>query len=52
MKPEDIAMFQYTGGTTGVSKGVVATHRNVVANYLPDQGLGHRNRNGPKAKTW
>ena len=32
VKPEDIAMFQYTGGTTGVSKGVVATHRNVVAN--------------------
>jgi len=32
VKPEDIAMFQYTGGTTGVSKGVVAMHRNVVAN--------------------
>ncbi len=32
--PEDIAMFQYTGGTTGVSKGVVATHRNVVANTM------------------
>ncbi len=32
VKPEDTALFQYTGGTTGVSKGVVATHRNVVAN--------------------
>ena len=32
--PEDVAMFQYTGGTTGVSKGVVATHRNVVANTI------------------
>ncbi len=32
--PEDVAMFQYTGGTTGVSKGVVATHRNVVANTM------------------
>lgn len=32
--PEDVALFQYTGGTTGVSKGVVATHRNVVANTL------------------
>jgi long-chain acyl-CoA synthetase len=34
VKPEDIAYFQYTGGITGVSKGVVATHRNVVANTL------------------
>ncbi|MBN2099351.1 MAG: long-chain fatty acid--CoA ligase [Dehalococcoidia bacterium] len=34
VKPEDIALFQYTGGTTGVSKGVVATHRNVLSNTL------------------
>lgn len=30
--PDDIAMFQYTGGTTGISKGAVTLHRNVVAN--------------------
>jgi long-chain acyl-CoA synthetase len=30
--PDDVAMFQYTGGTTGVSKAAVALHRNVVAN--------------------
>jgi long-chain acyl-CoA synthetase len=30
--PDDLAMFQYTGGTTGISKGAVALHRNVVAN--------------------
>ena len=30
--PDDIAMFQFTGGTTGTSKAAVATHRNVVAN--------------------
>ncbi|MCH9690451.1 MAG: AMP-binding protein [Gammaproteobacteria bacterium] len=30
--PEDIAVLQYTGGTTGVSKGAVLTHRNLVAN--------------------
>jgi long-chain acyl-CoA synthetase len=30
--PDDIAMLQYTGGTTGISKGAVALHRNVVAN--------------------
>jgi len=32
--PEDTALFQYSGGTTGVSKGAVAMHRNVVANTL------------------
>ena len=32
--PGDTALFQYSGGTTGVSKGAVATHRNVVANSL------------------
>ena len=32
--PGDTALFQYSGGTTGVSKGAVATHRNVVANAL------------------
>src|SRR3972149_1089610 len=31
---DDTALFQYSGGTTGVSKGAVATHRNVVANTL------------------
>jgi long-chain acyl-CoA synthetase len=30
--PDDLAMFQYTGGTTGISKGAVALHRNVAAN--------------------
>ena len=32
--PDDTALFQYSGGTTGVSKGAVAMHRNVVANAL------------------
>ena len=30
----DIAFLQYTGGTTGVAKGAVLTHRNMVANVL------------------
>ena len=39
---EDLALLQYTGGTTGVSKGVMLTHRNLVANafqsrlWVPD----------------
>ncbi|HQY09779.1 MAG: AMP-binding protein [Burkholderiales bacterium] len=32
--PGDIALLQYTGGTTGVSKGAVLLHRNLVANVL------------------
>jgi long-chain acyl-CoA synthetase len=32
--PDDIAVLQYTGGTTGLSKGAVLLHRNLVANVL------------------
>jgi len=32
--PLDVAFLQYTGGTTGVSKGATLTHRNLVANVL------------------
>ena len=32
--PDDIAFLQYTGGTTGVAKGAILTHRNMVANTL------------------
>ena len=32
--PDDIAVLQYTGGTTGFSKGAVLLHRNLVANML------------------
>lgn len=40
-KPEvsskDIAFLQYTGGTTGVSKGATLTHRNVISNILQSE---------------
>lgn len=32
--PDDVALFQYSGGTTGISKGAIALHRNLVANSL------------------
>ncbi|MCJ7512448.1 MAG: long-chain fatty acid--CoA ligase [Anaerolineales bacterium] len=44
--PEDIGIFQYSGGTTGVSKAAIGLHRNLVANalqirsWMPDVRLG------------
>jgi long-chain acyl-CoA synthetase len=45
--PDDTALFQYSGGTTGISKGAIAMHRNLVANalqiksYMPDLDEGN-----------
>ena len=38
MKLDDIAFLQYTGGTTGVAKGAMLTHRNIVANIFQAGG--------------
>nr|WP_205905445.1 long-chain fatty acid--CoA ligase [Collimonas pratensis] len=47
--PEDVAFLQYTGGTTGVSKGATLTHRNVVANVLQAEAwLSPGLASGPK----
>jgi long-chain acyl-CoA synthetase len=32
--PDDVALLQYTGGTTGIAKGAILLHRNLVANML------------------
>ncbi|HZW13867.1 MAG TPA: long-chain fatty acid--CoA ligase [Noviherbaspirillum sp.] len=37
LNQEDVAFLQYTGGTTGVSKGATLTHRNVIANVLQNE---------------
>lgn len=37
IKPADIAALQYTGGTTGVSKGAMLTHANLLSNMLQGQ---------------
>ncbi|HYF59232.1 MAG TPA: long-chain-fatty-acid--CoA ligase [Burkholderiaceae bacterium] len=35
--PDDVAFLQYTGGTTGLSKGATLLHRNIVANVLQSE---------------
>jgi long-chain acyl-CoA synthetase len=42
----DIALLQYTGGTTGVAKGVMLTHYNVVANTIQNRLWGYREEAG------
>lgn len=37
IRHDDVAVLQYTGGTTGVSKGAVLLHRNVIANVLQSE---------------
>ena len=37
IKADDVAVLQYTGGTTGVSKGAVLLHRNLIANVLQNE---------------
>lgn len=44
---DDVAFLQYTGGTTGVAKGAMLTHRNIVANVLQAAAwLGTQTRPG------
>ena len=47
VQPSDLAVLQYTGGTTGVPKGVMLTQRNIVANVLQDQAWFHPSMEQP-----
>jgi long-chain acyl-CoA synthetase len=51
IKPDDVAVLQYTGGTTGVSKGATLLHKTIIANLLSSEawmqpGLKRRTRSG------
>lgn len=48
--PDELALLQYTGGTTGLAKGAMLTHRNLVANTVQCAAWVHRGRRG-KEKT-
>ena len=37
LRPDDVAVLQYTGGTTGVAKGATLLHRTIVANLLASE---------------
>ncbi|HCM04632.1 MAG TPA: long-chain fatty acid--CoA ligase [Oceanospirillales bacterium] len=39
IKQDDVAVLQYTGGTTGVAKGAMLTHGNLIANMMQCHGL-------------
>jgi long-chain acyl-CoA synthetase len=52
IKPDDVAVLQYTGGTTGVSKGAVLLHKTLIGSLLAAEawmrpGLGRRPIGGP-----
>jgi long-chain acyl-CoA synthetase len=48
--PEDIAFLQFTGGTTGIPKGAMLTHRNIIANIAQNDSYFTKRVEGEE--TW
>lgn len=46
IRPDDLALYQYSGGTTGLSKAAMASHRNLVANTVQLRTWLHTAREG------
>ncbi len=42
IEPDDVALLQYTGGTTGTPKGAMLTHANIFANLVQTEAWSHR----------
>ena len=47
-RPDDVAVLQYTGGTTGTPKGAMLTHRNLVANAMQTASWLPAGSSGPE----
>ena len=50
--PDDIALIQYSTGTTDLPKGVMLTHANLIANTMQLPSLAPRCRRGTRAHPW
>jgi long-chain acyl-CoA synthetase len=48
--PDDVALLQYTGGTTGVPKAAMLTHRNIFANVIQAEAFTERRRTRGEAR--
>lgn len=46
LKPNDLALLQYTGGTTGVAKGAMLSHGNILANLEQVRAMGSHHMTG------
>jgi long-chain acyl-CoA synthetase len=50
IEPDDVAVLQYTGGTTGTPKGAMLTHRNIFANVVQTEAFMYRTKTRGEAR--